>query len=101
MSAQRSRPLPIGRILGLALLGVSVLGSGMAVVHVKYLTRVEFVDLQAVRAARDAVDVEWGRLQLEEAALTTHSRVEGAAREDLGMHIPQTGEVRVIEVKGS
>jgi cell division protein FtsL len=85
----------------MALLGLLVLGSGVAVVYVKYLTRIEFVDLQAVRAARDALDVEWGRLQLEEAALTTHTRVEGAARRDLDMYMPQAGEVRVVEVEGS
>jgi cell division protein FtsL len=100
MSA-RANPFPLGRLLGLTLLAAVVLVSGVAVVYVKYLTRIEFVDLQAVRAARDALDVEWGRLQLEEAALTTHTRVEGAARRDLDMHIPQAGEVRVVEVEGS
>jgi cell division protein FtsL len=101
MNARRRRSLPLGRVFGITLLVGMVLGSGVAVVYVKYLTRVEFVDLQTVRAARDALDVEWGRLQLEEAALTTHTRVEGAARRDLDMHIPQAGEVRVVEVEGS
>ena len=101
MSAGRRSPIRLGRIAGLALLGLAVLGSGVTVVYVKYLTRIEFVDLQAVRAARDALDVEWGRLQLEEAALTTHTRVEGAARRDLDMYMPQAGEVRVVEVEGS
>lgn len=101
MSARGRVAIPLGGIAGLALLGLAVLGSGVAVVYVKYLTRIEFVDLQAVRAARDALDVEWGRLQLEEAALTTHTRVEGAARRDLDMRMPQAGEVRVVEVEGS
>jgi len=101
MSRGRGSPVPLGRVAGMALLGLSVLGSGVTVVYVKYLTRIEFVDLQAVRAARDALDVEWGRLQLEEAALTTHTRVEGAARRDLDMYMPQAGEVRVVEVEGS
>jgi cell division protein FtsL len=101
MSARRRQPLPLGRLLGMGLLVAAVLTSGVVVVYIKYLTRIEFVDLQAVRAARDALDVEWGRLQLEEAALTTHTRVEGAARRDLDMHIPQAGEVRVVEVEGS
>lgn len=86
-------------IVWVLLLGLGVAATGVGVVYVKYLTRIEFVDLQQVRAARDALDVEWGRLQLEEAALTTHTRVEEAARRDLGMHMPQGGEVRVVEVK--
>ena len=85
--------------LGLALLTAATVASAIAVVHVKYLTRVDFVDLQRVRAARDALDVEWGRLRIEEAALATHTRVEREAREQLGMHLPRAGEVRVVEVQ--
>ncbi len=88
------------RILGVSFLGLAVLGSGVAVVYSKYLTRVEFVELQRVRAERDAIDVEWGRLQIEEAALTNHTRVEDRARRMLSMHLPQVGEVRVVEARG-
>lgn len=84
--------------LSLALLGWLVITSAMAVAYVKYLTRMEFVHLQEIRAARDALDVEWGRLRLEEASLTAHSRVEEQARRVLGMSLPQATEVRVLEV---
>lgn len=86
-------------LFAVLLLAAGVLGSGVAVVYVKYLTRIEFADLQAARTARDALDVEWGRLQLEEAALTTQTRVEDAARARLDMHIPQAAEVRIVEIK--
>lgn len=103
MSVHPVEPLADGRLrAGLVtalVLALAVLGSGMAVVYVKYLTRVEFAEVQAARTARDALDVEWGRLQLEEAALTTQTRVEDAARGKLDMHIPQTAEVRIVEVK--
>jgi cell division protein FtsL len=88
----------IGQVIGVALLGLAVIASGTAVVYVKYLTRIEFVDLQAVRAARDALDVEWGRLRIEEAAMSTHTRVERTARQSLQMHLPRAGELRVVEV---
>lgn len=88
----------IGQVIGVALLGLAVVASGTAVVYVKYLTRIEFVDLQAVRAARDALDVEWGRLRIEEAAMSTHTRVERTARQSLQMHLPRAGELRVVEV---
>jgi cell division protein FtsL len=51
-----------------------------------------------VRAERDALDVEWGRLQIQEAALTTHTRIEDNARTQLDMIMPAGGEVRVVEV---
>lgn len=88
----------VAKPIGIGLLGLSVVVSATAVVYVKYLTRSEFVDLQAVRAARDALDVEWGRLRIEEAAMSTHTRVEQTARESLKMHLPRAGELRVVEV---
>jgi len=79
-------------------LAAAVLASGVAVIHVKYLTREEFGTLQQVRAERDALDVEWGRLQIQEAALTSHTRIEDNARTELDMIMPAGGEVRVVEI---
>lgn len=86
-----------GEIRVLLVLALAVLASAVAVVYAKYLTRMEFVSLQTVMSERQALEVQWGRLRLEEAALTTHPRVEERARRLLGMHLPQGGEVRVIE----
>jgi cell division protein FtsL len=79
-----------------ALLALTVVISGIAVVYSKYLSRRYFVELQALRAERDQVDIRWGRLQLEESALATFSRVEADARGKLDMHIPGVGEVMVL-----
>lgn len=88
-------------LVSVLLLSLAVLASAVAVIHVKYLTRTEFVELQTLRTMRDALDVEWGQLQLEEAALTTHTRVERAAHQRLNMHMPTGDEVRVVEVRVS
>ena len=79
-----------------AVLILAAAASGVGVVYAKYLTRSHFVELQQVRSERDAADVEWGRLRLEEASLSTIVRVEATARKDLKMHLPGTGEVRLI-----
>jgi cell division protein FtsL len=78
---------------------LAVLATGVGVVYVKYLTRLEFGELQHVRADRDALDVEWGRLQIQEAALTSHIRIEDNARTKLDMIMPAGGEVRVVEIE--
>jgi len=78
----------------------AVTASAVTVVYAKYLTRIEFVALQALMAEGHELEVQWGRLRLEEAALTTHPRVEERARKLLGMHLPGGGEVRVIEGSG-
>ena len=80
----------------IAVLILAAGASGVGVVYAKYLTRSHFVELQQVRSERDAADVEWGRLRLEEASLSTIVRVEAAARKDLKMHLPNAGEVRLI-----
>ena len=84
--------------IGLAVLVGAVIASAVSVAYVKYLTRAEFVRLQEIRVQRDALDVEWGRLRLEEASLTAHSRLEERARQALGMHLPRATDVRVLEV---
>ena len=44
-----------------------------------------FIELQGLANERDSMDVEWGRLQLEQSTLTTQGRVERKARGQLGM----------------
>lgn len=84
----------------LGLLSLLVIASGIATVHAKYLTRIHFVKLQELRAQRDALDVEWNRLRLEEAALSTHVRVERKARDELGMYLPRIDDILLIEEAG-
>jgi cell division protein FtsL len=85
-----------GRFLLLALLALGVLMSATAVVYAKYASRKHFVELQQLRAQRDAVDVEWGRLKLEQSTWAAHGRVERLARKKLDMHLPATSEVVVV-----
>ena len=45
---------------------------------------------------RDALDIEWGQLKLEQSAWATHGRVEQTARVGLKMVIPRPDEVRIV-----
>jgi cell division protein FtsL len=49
-----------------------------------------FVELQQLEKERDELNVEWGRLQLEQGAWSAHGRVEQIAREKLSMRIPSS-----------
>jgi cell division protein FtsL len=79
------------------LLVVAVLTSAIAVVFVKYQTRLLFVDLQALRVQRQDLDVEWDNLLLEQAAQANIASVERRARHHLDMHIPERSEMRLVE----
>jgi cell division protein FtsL len=78
------------------ILSIAVVVSATGVVYAKYASRKQFVELESLRAKSDAVDVEWGRLQLEQSTWATHGRVERIAREKLNMRIPLVEEVKVI-----
>ena len=47
--------------------------------------------------ARDDMDIEWGQLQLEQSTLATHSRVEKTASTKLGMVIPESKQVVILQ----
>ncbi|HYN79160.1 MAG TPA: cell division protein FtsL [Lamprocystis sp. (in: g-proteobacteria)] len=87
----------VGAVL---LLLVAITASGVWVVYTKYLTRMHFSQLQDLRTRRDVMDVEWNRLRLEEAALSTDVRVERKARDQLGMYLPRVSDVMLIEEAG-
>jgi cell division protein FtsL len=82
------------------LLIVAVMASAMLVVELRHRNRIAFVDLQAVQSQRDALNTETGQLLLEEGAWSEHRRVEGLARERLGMSMPQSQQVVVVYADG-
>ncbi len=63
--------------------------SAVAVVALRHESRHLFVELQAAEAQRDQVNVEWSRLQLEQAWLAESGRIERQAEAKLGMHRPE------------
>ncbi len=86
-----------GQLIILLFLAFSLLLTSIGVVYSKYANRKQFVALQMLRAERDAIEVEWGRLQLEQSTWATHARVEKIARKRLKMHIPTAEEVVVVK----
>ena len=66
-----------------------VLASAIGVVYNKHLSRSLFVESRKLQATIDALDIDWGRLQLEQSTWGTHARVEKLASEKLGMFVPK------------
>lgn len=93
-TSQQVKKPPVRTIIAMiVLLMVSALG----VVYTKHQSRKLFVQLQSLHKSRDAMDIEWGQLQLEQSTLTTHGRVEGSAGAKLGMVIPDAGQVVILQ----
>jgi cell division protein FtsL len=76
-----------------SLLVALVVGSALTVVYVKHESRVLFAELRAVLKAQDQQVFHWGRLQLQNSTLATHSNVEARARKDLEMRLPEDVEL--------
>ncbi len=79
---------------------VALMVSAIGVVQLKHETRQRFVELQQLHAQRDALNVEWGQLLLEEGAWSQHRRVEQMARTRLGMGAPDPRHVAVVRLHG-
>jgi cell division protein FtsL len=71
------------------LLLTMVLGSALTVIYVKHQSRVLFADLRNLQKLQDKQVIQWGRLQLQNTTLATHSNVESRARKNLKMHFPE------------
>ncbi len=77
----------------LPLLLTLVIGSALTVIYVKHQSRVLFAELRSVQKQQDQQVIEWGRLQLQNSTLATHSNVESRARKDLRMQLPEAVEL--------
>ena len=84
------------RGLMMPLLVLAVVATAIAAAYAKHQSRKLFIELQKLEVQRDAMNVEWGQLQLEQSTYTTHGKIEGAARDRLGMHIPTPEQVMII-----
>ena len=72
----------------IALLVVAVLASAIGIVHARYRHRQLFTELSRLEKTRDALNIEFSRLQLEQATWAESSRIDKVARDRLGMRTP-------------
>jgi cell division protein FtsL len=86
------------RLLAVVIAGLwcAVLGSAAGVVYVKHEARSLFVELEKLSAERDRLNIEWGQLQLEQSAWSSHPFVEQVANRKLHMIMPAASDVRIV-----
>jgi cell division protein FtsL len=74
-----------------------VLGSAILLIYSKHQSRKLFVELQQLKYQVDALNTEWGQLQLEQSAWSGHGRIERIARKRLSMVMPDSGDVVFVQ----
>ena len=86
------------RMLALAvgLLWFAVLASAAGAVYSKHRARELFVELERLNTKRDSMEIEWGQLQLEQSAWSTHAFVESVAATKLTMATPPPADIELV-----
>jgi cell division protein FtsL len=80
----------------LAVLVIANVLSAIGVVFARHEHRQLFIGLSRLEKARDEMNIEFGRLQLEQATWAESNRIDQVARERLGMKFPEAGDIVVV-----
>jgi cell division protein FtsL len=72
------------------------LGSAAGAIYSKHRARELFLELERLNRQRDELEIDWGRLQLEQSAWSTHAFVESVATQKLKMTTPRPADIEVV-----
>ena len=81
----------------LALMVAAVLSSAIGVVHARHLHRQAYIALSGLEQDRDELNIEYGRLQLEQATWSEANRIEQVAGTRIGMKYPTDNDIVVLQ----
>jgi cell division protein FtsL len=79
-----------------AVLWLTALASAAGAIWMKHRSRELFVELERANARRDNLEIEWGQLQLEQSAWSTHAFVERVAGTKLHMAMPPPQDIQIL-----
>jgi cell division protein FtsL len=82
--------------IAVGVLWAAVLFSAAGAIYSKHRARELFVTLERMNRQRDTLEIEWGQLQLEQSAWSTHAFVERVASAKLHMQSPKPAEIELI-----
>ena len=82
--------------LSVAVLSFLTVVTAIVCVYARHESRSQFTQLQSLITQRDALEVDWGRLQIEQSTWSSHSRVEQLARTRMNMRNPAPDEIEVV-----
>ncbi|KAA0068592.1 cell division protein FtsL [Rhodanobacter sp. T12-5] len=83
-------------VLCLLMLLAAVLASALGVVWTRHESRVLFVSLTGLQNQRDELNIEYGKLELEQATYAEPRRIDDEARQKLGMVDPRPQDIRLL-----
>jgi cell division protein FtsL len=87
---------PLVELGAALLLAAAVVASGAWVIGAKHRARQLFIKLEELDRDQDRLNIDWGRLQIEQSTWATHPRIEALARERLHLTEPGDGQLVVV-----
>jgi cell division protein FtsL len=84
------------RALVLLALVLGVIASAIGVVWARHLHRQAYIELSTLERGRDELNIEFGRLQLEQATWSEANRIEQVAGNRIGMKFPEDADIVVL-----
>ena len=85
----------LGGIFMLILIA-AVISTAIAVVWTRHESRVLFVELTRLQNVRDDLNIEYGKLELEQATWAEPRRVDDESRQKLGMVNPKPQDIQLV-----
>jgi cell division protein FtsL len=70
----------------------------LGVVTSQHMVRKLFMALEKEKEIEQKLEVEWGRLQLEQSTLIMHGRIEQIAKGQLGMAVPAASSIQIVSI---
>jgi len=83
-------------VIAVPLLWLAVLASAAGAIYCEHRARELFIQLEALNARHDNLQIEWGQLQLEQSAWSSHAFVERVASTRLHMAMPAPQSIEVV-----
>jgi cell division protein FtsL len=83
-------------LVAVPVLWIATLVSAAGTIYCKHRARELFIQLETLNARRDNLEIEWGQLQLEQSAWSTHAFVERVASTRLHMAMPPPKNIEII-----
>lgn len=80
----------------IAVLLLANVATALLVVRDRHEHRQAFIDLTRLEKARDELNIEFGRLQIEQATWAESGRINQMATTQLGMVFPRTEDIVVL-----
>ncbi|HEY9182938.1 MAG TPA: cell division protein FtsL [Gammaproteobacteria bacterium] len=83
-------------LVGVLALAACVVASGVAIVSVEHRSRQLFIEGEKLNRELDQLQIDWGRLQIEQSTWAQHSRIESLARQRLRLTEPAEDQLVVV-----